>query len=84
MSSITSSHHNISEPSQNKLQENISNIIPIITIPTTKKHSNRQFIKKNEKHVKILKTKILIPYRPRTDYCIKPTNEKHTCKTPYM
>ena len=27
-----------------------------------------------------MKTKILIPPRPRTDYSIEPTNEKHTCK----
>ena len=81
MSSITSSHHNISESSQNKLQEKISNIIPIITTSSTKEQPNRQFINKSEKHVEILKTKILIPSRPRTDYCIEPTNEKHTCKT---
>ena len=35
-SSITSSHHKISELSQNKLQQNISTIIPIITTPPTK------------------------------------------------
>ena len=63
------------------MQQNISNIIPIITTPPTKKQPNRQFITKTEKHVEILKTKILIPSRPRTDYCIEPTNEKHTCKT---
>ena len=27
-----------------------------------------------------MKTKILIPSRPRTDYSIELTNEKHTCK----
>ena len=62
------------------MQQNISNIIPIITTPPTKKQPNRQYITKIEKHVEILKTKILIPSRPRTDYSIEPTNEKHTCK----
>ena len=56
--------------SQNKLQKNISNIIPIITNPSIKKQLNRQHISKIEKYVKMLKTKVLIPSRPRTDYSI--------------
>ena len=62
------------------MQKNIYNIIPIITNPSIKKQPNRQYISKIENHVEILKTKTLIPSRPRTDYSIEPTKKEHTCK----
>ena len=68
MSSITSSHHTISESSKNKLQENISNIIPIITTPPTNssaiKIPKQKYITKIKEKVENLKIKILTPSRP--------------------
>ena len=68
MSSITSSQHNISESSQKKLQENISNIIPIITTPPTNssaiKTPKQKYITKIKEKVENSKIKILTPSRP--------------------
>ena len=68
MSSITSSQHNISESSKKKLQENISNIIPIITTPTTNssaiRKTKQKYTTKIKEKVENLKFKNLTPSRP--------------------
>ena len=85
MSSITISQHNISESSK-KLQENISNIIPIITTPPTNssaiKKPKQKYITKIKEKVENLKIKILTPSRPHvtsnTDRTSVEPHSKHS------
>ena len=82
-SSITSSHHTISESFNNKLQEHIT--IPIITtLPTHSsaiKKSNQKYISKTKEKVENLKIKNLIPSHPyvtsSTDCNRLETNSKY-------
>ena len=86
MCSITSSHHTISESSKNKLQENISNIIPIITTPPTNssaiKKPKQKYITKIKEKVENLTIKIITPSRPyvtsSTDCNRVETNRKYS------
>ena len=79
--SIPSSHHKISALSQNALLKNMSNITHIIKNPSVTKKPKQQYISKIKTHLEKLKTKILIPSRPRTVYSTDPTTEEYTCKT---
>ena len=76
--SIPSTHHKISTLSQKSLKIHTSNITPTIINPSIPKKT--QYITKIKTHVEKLKTKILIPSRPRTVYSTYPTTEEHNCK----
>ena len=79
--SIPSSHHKISALSQNALQKNMSNITHIIKNPSVTKKLKQQYISKIKTHVEKLKSKKLIPSRPRTAYSTYPTTKEHNWKT---